>query len=134
MRKKSVIVSVIMGLVVGFLLCSAYSGEVWAQAKTEMKTVKIGLICPQSGPVAYTGTGVLRGAEIAVKNINEKGTTGKGPGILVGNQRYRLELVSYDDSADPAKSVAGMRRLVELNKVSVIVGPLHPFNLGLPGR
>jgi branched-chain amino acid transport system substrate-binding protein len=123
MRTRLLFVSAITGFII-MLLCFGYSGKVAAQGTLETKTVKIGLICPQSGPVAYTGMGVLRGAEIAVRNINEKGTAGKGPGgILVGNQRYKLELVTYDDSADPAKSVAGMRRLVELNKVHVIVGP-----------
>ena len=43
--------------------------------------------------------------------------------ILVGNQRYKLEICSYDDSADPAKSVPGMRKLVEMYKVPVMLGP-----------
>jgi branched-chain amino acid transport system substrate-binding protein len=123
MRVRSLVVSMIVGVAFGLLWGFGNSKEVLAQAKTEMKTVKIGVICPQSGPVAYTGMGVLRGAQVAANQINENGTTGKGPGILVGNQRYKIELVSYDDSMDPAKSVAGMRRLAELNKISVIVGP-----------
>jgi branched-chain amino acid transport system substrate-binding protein len=123
MKTKSVSMSKITGLMVGLLLLLVNLGEVAAQGKTEMKTVKIGVICPQSGPMAYTGMGLLRGVEVAVKNINEEGTTRGGPGILVGNQRYKIELATYDDSGDPAKSVAGMRRLVELNKVPVIVGP-----------
>ncbi len=89
-----------------------------------MKPLKVGVISPQSGPVAYFGMSVLRGVEIAVKNINEKGTIGQGPGILVKGERYKLEIASYDDSADPAKSVAGMRKLVEMYKVPVILGPL----------
>jgi branched-chain amino acid transport system substrate-binding protein len=94
-------------------------------ALSQEKTIKLGVISPQSGPVAYFGKGVLRGVEIAVKNANEKGTTGQSTGgLLVGGQRYKVEVVSYDDAADPAKSVAGMRRLVEQHKVTVIVGPL----------
>lgn len=89
----------------------------------DLKTVKIGALSPHSGPVAFNGLSVFHSVELAVKNINEKGTLGTGPGILVGNQRYKLEVVSYDDSGDPAKSVAGMRRLVEMNKVPVIFGP-----------
>jgi branched-chain amino acid transport system substrate-binding protein len=111
-------------LIVGALLCLVCAPQASAQSAGAMKTVKIGVISPQSGPVAFSGIGVLRGVEIAVKNINEKGTSGKGPGgILVGNQRYKIEVVSYDDAADPAKSVAGMRRLAELHKVPVTVGP-----------
>ena len=76
----------------------------WGQSPA-MKTAKVGVISAHSGPIAFYGLSVLRTVELAVKNINEKGTIGKGPGILVGNQRYKLEVASYDDSADPAKSV-----------------------------
>jgi branched-chain amino acid transport system substrate-binding protein len=89
-----------------------------------MKTAKIGVISAQSGPIAFMGTSVLRGAETAVKNINEKGTLGKGPGgLLIGKDRYKLEIANYDDAGDPAKSVAGMRRLSELHKIPVVLGP-----------
>jgi branched-chain amino acid transport system substrate-binding protein len=100
----------------------------WANAQPrptdEMKTLKIGVISPQSGPIAFYGTSILRSVSLAAKNINEKGTLGKGPGVLVGGQRYKLEVVSYDDMGDPAKSIAGMRKLVEMYKVPVILGPI----------
>jgi branched-chain amino acid transport system substrate-binding protein len=108
------IVSVFVFLIV--LPCLTY-----AQAT---KTAKIGVISAQSGPIAFMGTSVLRGAETAVKNINENGTLGKGPGgLLIGNQRYKLEIANYDDAGDPAKSVAGMRRLSEMYKLPVVLGP-----------
>ena len=99
------------------------SQAVWAQGSSA-KTVKIGVISAQSGSMAYMGMSMLRSIELLAKNINEKGTLGEGPGILVKGQRYKLEVVSYDDSADPAKSVAGMRKLAELYKVPVICGPI----------
>jgi branched-chain amino acid transport system substrate-binding protein len=89
----------------------------------DLKTVKVGALSPHSGPNAYFGLSVFRSVELAVKNINEKGTLGKGPGILVNSRRWRLEVVRYDDGGDPAKSVAGMRRLVEMHNVPVIFGP-----------
>ena len=108
-----------------FLVCLILS-VTYAQTKpqADMNIVNIGVISPQSGPAAFIGVGMLKGTEIAVQNINDKGTTGKGPGgILVGNQRYKLKIVGYDDGADPSKSVVGMRKLVEMYKVPVIVGP-----------
>jgi len=89
----------------------------------DMNTVKVGVISPLSGSTAYFGLSVFHSVELAVKNINEKGTTGSGPGILVKGKRYNLKVVSYDDGGAPAKSVAGMRRLVEMHKVPVIFGP-----------
>jgi len=88
-------------------------------AFAQEKTVKIGALSPHSGPIAYFGLSVFRSVELAAKNINEKGPliSGSGPGILVNGERYKLEVVSYDDGGDPAKSVAGMRKLVEMSKV-----------------
>ncbi len=106
------------------VVCSSIVVTAPLQAAPEMKSVKVGVISAHSGPIAFYGLSVFRTVELAIKDINDRGTTGKGPGILVGNQRYKLELVSYDDSGDPAKSVAGMRKLSEMYKVPVIFGPL----------
>ena len=119
MTRKTIFLSLAGVSVFGLLLFSVHTQA----AAPEMKGLKIGVISPQSEPIAYFGMSVLRGAETAIKNINAKGTIGNGPGILVGNQRYKLEIVSYDDSGDPAKSVAGMRKLSDMYKVPVILGP-----------
>ncbi len=122
MKKKF---SFLFLVIVSLIVFLPYLAQAQAAKKptAEMKSLKIGVISPQSGPIAYFGMSVLRGSELAIKNINAKGTIGKGPGIIVGNQRYKLEIVSYDDSGDPAKSVAGMRKLVEMYKVPVTLGP-----------
>ena len=122
MRNKSIFLLVVALSVIGSLFCLAYA-QVATKPAPAMKNLKIGVISPQSGPVTFYGLSMLRGVELAVRSVNEKGTTGNGPGILVGNQRYKLEVVSYDDSADPAKSVAGMRKLAEMYKVPVTLGP-----------
>lgn len=123
MCKKFILLSLIIGFALSSIFFPAYAQQAGAKPAPAMKSLKIGVISPQSGPVTFYGVSMLRGVELAFKNINEKGTTGNGPGILVGNQRYKLEVVSYDDSADPAKSVAGMRKLVEMHKVPVVLGP-----------
>jgi branched-chain amino acid transport system substrate-binding protein len=115
MEKKSIFLAVVILLVAGALICPAHAQQ--------MKSVKIGVISPLSGPLTFVGTSMLRCVQLAVKDINEKGTTGSGPGLLVGGQRYKLEIVNYDDSADPAKSVAGMRKLAEMYSVPVVLGP-----------
>ena len=107
-------------LIAALVLCAP-----GAFAQAPEKTVKIGALSPHSGPVAYFGLSVFRSVELAAKNINEKGplkTPGPG-GIQVGGQRYKLEVVSYDDGGNPANSVTGMRKLVEMHKVPVIFGP-----------
>jgi branched-chain amino acid transport system substrate-binding protein len=115
MGKKGIFLSVVILLVAGALVCPAHAQQ--------MKSVKIGVISPLSGPLTFVGTSMLRCVQLAVKDINERGTTGNGPGLLVGGQRYKLEIVNYDDSADPSKSVAGMRKLAEMYSVPVVLGP-----------
>ena len=122
MTKKRVFLFLATCIIFGSLLCPARA-QVGANQAAGMKSLKIGVISPQTGPIAFYGLSVVRGVEVALKAINERGTLGKGPGILVGKQRYRLEAVTYDDSGDPAKSVAGMRKLVEMYKVPVTMGP-----------
>ncbi len=119
MARKLVSLFLAVFFVVGLMCALAH-----AQESAAMKSMKIGVISPLSGPLTFVGTSMLRCVELAVKSINEKGTLGNnGPGLLVGNQRYKLEIVNYDDAADPAKSVAGMRKLSEMYKVSVVLGP-----------
>ena len=105
-------------VIVALILCAPTA---WAQEKT----VKIGALSNQTGPNAYFGMSVLRSVQLAAKNINERGPliSGSGPGILVNGERYKLEVVSYDDGGNPANSVTGMRKLVEMSKVPVIFGP-----------
>lgn len=106
------------------LLCVILSAAFYGCGSDSDNTVKVGVISPQSGPNAYFGVSILRSVELAVENINQNGTLGNnGPGILVDGERYTLRVVSYDDGGDPAKSVAGMRRLAEMHKVPVIFGP-----------
>ena len=122
MNRKRVFLFLATCIVFGSLSCPAHA-QVGANQAAGTKSLKIGVISPQTGPIAFYGLSVVRGVELALKGINEKGTLGKGPGILVGNQRYRLEAVTYDDSGDPAKSVAGMRKLAEMYNVPVTMGP-----------
>jgi branched-chain amino acid transport system substrate-binding protein len=122
MRKKLISLLFVPGFLAASLFCTAHAQE-GTKPAAPMKTVKIGIIAPQSGPLAFYGISVLRGVELAMKTVNEKGTVGNGPGILVGKERYRLEPVVYDDSGDPAKSVPGMRKLVEMYNIPVMMGP-----------
>jgi len=113
--KKCYLLLLVFVFAIGMLPCPAY-----AQVG---KSARVGVITPQSGPLAFYGISALRGIELALKTVNEKGTIGNGPGILVGKERYRLEPVVYDDSGDPSKSVPGMRKLAEMYKIPVIMGP-----------
>ncbi len=76
-------------------------------------TIKIGLSTPLTGEAASLGEGFSAGAELAVKEINDAG----------GIKGRRIELVTEDDKCS-SQGVNAITKLVEIDKVVAIVGPL----------
>ncbi len=74
--------------------------------------IKLGVIAPLSGGGTSYGIGIKQGAEMAVDEINQAG----------GIKGRQIKLTVVDDASDPAQSVTAMQRLVEQEKVDVIVG------------
>ena len=80
------------------------------------ESIKIGMIYPLSGVMAYDGESVVSGAKLAVENINAKG------GLLKGQT---IELLIEDGQGLPAESVAAAEKLINRDKVAAIVGCLR---------
>jgi branched-chain amino acid transport system substrate-binding protein len=76
------------------------------------EVLKIGLLATLEGPFAAGGQDGMRGAELAVK---EKG------GVVAGK---KIELVKASSDAKPDVAVNATRKLVEQDKVQIMVGPL----------
>ena len=80
-------------------------------AKKE-REIKIGAILPLTGDAALYGESIKKGINLAVEEINEKG------GI-----KARKVLVIYEDSkAVPAEGVSAYKKLIDIQKVPVIIG------------
>jgi len=77
--------------------------------------IKVGLLAPISGPGAQIGESAQIGVEYAVKTINEAGGIG-------GRQ---IQLVVGDYQANPTAGVSEATRLVEQEKVSLMIGPTY---------
>jgi branched-chain amino acid transport system substrate-binding protein len=75
--------------------------------------IKLGLIYPLSGPIAYDGQSVVNGAKLATEEINKKG------GLLGGRH---IELVIEDGQGLPAQSVAAAEKLINRDKVVALMG------------
>lgn len=86
----------------------AFVGTAWAQGQT----VKIGLLATLEGPFAAGGADGMRGAELAVKQRN---------GMVAGK---RIEIIKASSNATPDVAVNATRKLVEQDKVDIMVGPL----------
>jgi branched-chain amino acid transport system substrate-binding protein len=100
-----------VGLAAAPVTATAQSGE----------PIKIGFSMALTGPLAPNGKQALLGAEIWQEEINAKGG-------LLGR---KVELVHYDDQSNPANVPGIYTKLLDVDKVDVVMGP-YGTNLNAP--
>ena len=93
---------------VGAAAAVAVTGFAYAQGAP----IKIGLLATLEGPFAAGGADGMRGAELALR---QRG------GMVAGR---KIELVKASSNANPDVAVNAVRKLVEQDKVDIVVGPL----------
>ncbi len=81
-------------------------------ARAQGAPLKIGTVLSVTGPAAFLGEDMKRGMEIAVGEIN-------GAGGINGR---KIEWIFYDAESQAAKGVNATKRLIEQDKVEMIVG------------
>lgn len=74
--------------------------------------IKIGVVMPTTGPIAYDGRLTLNGIEMAVNEVNKSG----------GIKGNKIELFVEDSANVPATAVAAMEKLVGMQKVTFVIG------------
>jgi branched-chain amino acid transport system substrate-binding protein len=94
---------------VGLLLASAIIGSAAGA------DLKIGFTFSLTGGTDDVGKSARMGAELALKEYNDKG----------GYKGQKVEAVIYDDETKPAKGVENVTRLITRDKVFAIVGPVN---------
>jgi branched-chain amino acid transport system substrate-binding protein len=93
---------------------AASSGLVLPQmARAQGNKLRVGLMLPYTGTFAQLGVAIENGFRMA---INEQG------GKLGGRE---IEFFKVDDESNPAKGVENAQRLVQRDKVDVLVGTVH---------
>jgi len=96
------------------ILAATVVGLALPMAAHAEDTIKIGFPIPLSGPTAVYGEPILKGAELAVADINAEG------GVL----GRKLELLSRDSKANPAEAVRLARELIVRDGVQFLAGTL----------
>jgi branched-chain amino acid transport system substrate-binding protein len=96
------------------VLAAAALASVMPLAALAQGPIKIGFPIPLSGPTAVYGVPILKGAEIAVADINAQG------GVL----GRKLELLPRDSKASPSEAVRLARELIVKNGVQFLAGTL----------
>jgi branched-chain amino acid transport system substrate-binding protein len=99
------------GVAAGLTTLSATPSKVFAGEKT----VKVGFLAALTGDAAGWGLPGLYGVEIWVEQINAAG------GMDVGGEKFRIEVISYDDEFDAIKATIGAKKLLFEDEVSVVL-------------
>ncbi len=91
----------------------ALAGATWAA------DVKVGVVMGLSGPPAIVdfGESYLQGMKLALKDYTAAGG------------KHKIEFVIYDDEANPQKAVSLVQRLMQADKVPVIIGTVSSGNV-----
>ena len=100
------------------VLCGASILAVAATATTSQaadKTLKIGFVGVTSGPAAAWGTSNVRSMQTLAAWMNEKG-------VKIGDDTYKIDVVTFDDQKDPKRAIAGMEKMAQ-EGIHYVVGP-----------
>ena len=91
------------------------------EARAAGEPYRIGSLFSYTGPAAFLGDRMKRSVELFVEETNKKG----------GIQGHPIELVLYDAASESSKAVLAVKRLIEQDKVDVIVGDGNRSDIGL---
>lgn len=91
------------------------------EARAAGEPYRIGSIFSYTGPAAFLGDRMKRSVELFVEEANKKG----------GINGHPLELFLYDAASESTKAVLAAKRLIEQDKVDVIVGDGNRSDIGL---
>ena len=85
----------------------------YSSAIAQSQKVRVGMMLPYTGTYAQLGTAITNGFKLAV---SERG------GKLGGRE---LEYFTVDDEAEPSKAPENTNKLVQRDKVDVLIGTVH---------
>jgi branched-chain amino acid transport system substrate-binding protein len=84
--------------------------------------IKIGTLFSTTGPVGFIGDPEQKAVELLAKQVNASG----------GINGRTIELVSYDDASDPARTSTLTKRLIESDKVDLLIGgTITPLSMAM---
>jgi ABC-type branched-subunit amino acid transport system substrate-binding protein len=113
-------------LVLSLLVMFACVPLLWAgggsKKAADMEEITIGALLPLSGDLAVYGQTVQKGVNLAVKQINQAG----------GPLGMKLKVVFRDSQTDPTALRDGAEKLVNVDKVPAIVGPMIRSDVATP--
>ena len=86
--------------------------------REDERVVRIGIAVSETGRFEAEGEHTRRGYLLWEDWVNEE-----YGGIKVGGERYRAELIIYDDASDPDTTAELVERLIDADRVDFMLGP-----------
>src|SRR6202008_2844970 len=99
------LVSTLFSFVVGLLFSAA--------ALAQSGPIKVGMSMPQTGSLGAGGQAALLALRMWVEDVNAKG----------GMLGRKVELIAYDDQTNPALTPAIYTKLLDVDKVDLLIAP-----------
>ena len=107
---KAIIAGIIIVLIFIGIAIFAFSPK----QQVSVKEIKIGATLPLTGDVAGIGESIRKGIELAAEEINNKG----------GINGKQIKIIFEDDRCDGKVSVDTVTKLINIDRVSAIIGPV----------
>lgn len=99
-----------------FTTMTALMALLGGAATAEEKTLDIGVADALTGGAAVYGLPQVNAVQMAAEEINAAG------GIKVGEDVYMLNVIAYDDKANPTEATNAVRKLIDRDGVKYILG------------
>jgi branched-chain amino acid transport system substrate-binding protein len=96
----------------GLLASAAIGSHAVAASAQSRRKVKLGGLATLDGPLAELGKDGFRGLELALAELGS------------GTEGVEIELSRGSSDSKPDVALAAARRLIEQNKVDILIGPL----------
>lgn len=109
-QKLTTVSKLVCLLLVSFL----FLGFSWPWGKKKEKEIKIGAALPLTGEGALYGQTAMKAIELAVQEVNSKG----------GIKGKKLRVIYEDTQLKPNVAVNAVTKLITLDKVPSIIGPM----------
>ena len=107
---RSKAVRIVVGLVLASGILAAPVASSHAISGPE---IKIGVVLPMSGPLSFYGSQLIIALEMAKARLKKAGGIGGVP----------AKFILYDSETKPEQAISTVRRLIERDKVMMIIGP-----------
>lgn len=102
-------------MAVAVVLALLFAGDPPSARAQGGPPIKVGFASAMTGPSAITGEGVKWAAQMLVDEYNAKG----------GIMGRKIEAYFGDNAGTPGEAVSAVRKLVDVDKVDVIIGQTH---------